>query len=177
MGIGNWAGIALAGLAISGAPSASLQMDGWDPPDAASVHTVAVTGAGRAIVLSKGHAEIPAAGFSESVLDLLAARGLVRADAASADLWLRAHLLLRRGGGRQEPAAAGGPAAGGARGHGAEMEVVLELLRRTTGEVVWTGSALARLAHPFWTSEGRQELLNLAARLLAPVHGGEALAG
>lgn len=176
MGMGNWAGIALAGLAISGTSGASLQMDGWDHPDVASVRTVAVAGEARAIVLSRGHAEIPAAGFSESVLDLLAARGLVRAEAASADLWLRAHLLLRRGGGRQEPGVAG-PLAGEARGVGAEMEVVLELLRRTTGEVVWTGTALARLAHPFWTPGGRQELLALASRLLAPVHGGEALAG
>ena len=174
MGAGNWAGIALAGgLTITGyGTGASLQMDAWDTQTAASVQTVAAPGAGRAIVLSKAYAEIPSSGFSDAVLGLLASHGFTRTDAASADLWLRAHLRLKRGGGRQEPAP--GMVSAGPAGRGrasAEVEVVLELIRRATGEPVWSGLATATLDHPFWSSEGRQELVGLAARLLAPVRG------
>ncbi len=169
MGAGNWAGIALAGgLTITGyGTGASLQMDAWDTQTAASIQTVAAPGAGRAIVLSKGYAEIPSSGFSDAVLGLLASHGFTRTDAASADLWLRAHLRLKRGGGRQASATAA-PGRGRAS---AEVEVVLELIRRATGEPVWSGLATATLEHPFWSSEGRQELVGLAARLLAPVRG------
>lgn len=172
MGAGNWAGIALAGgLAISGGGAGlSLQMDAWDTQTAASVHTVAAPGAGRAIVMGKGYAEVPASGFSESVLGLLASHGFTRAEADSADLWLRAHLRLKRGGGRQDPAPETASGREG-RGRAAEVEVVLELIRRTTGEAVWSGLGRATLDRPFWSPEGRQELLDLAARLLAPVQG------
>ena len=200
MGAGNWAGVWLAGLAITGCSQGpSLQMDPWDGRVAASIHTVAIAGGQRAIVLSKGYAEVPASDFSQSVLGLLAARGLARAESDSADLWLRAHLLLKRGGGRQEQGRQGGPGRGrhaggfqgsreGARGEEAgpeggpamregrgrassDVEVVLELVRRATGEPVWSGTATATLDHPFWSPEGRQELVALAERLLAPVHG------
>ena len=172
MGAGNWAGIALAGgLTLTGCGTAlSLQMDAWDTQTAASVHTVAVPGDRQGIVLSQGYAEIPATGFSQAVLGLLASHGFTRADANSADLWLRAHLRLKRGGGRQAP----GTALAGQEGRGraaSEVEVVLELIRRTTGEPVWSGLATAALDHPFWSPEGRQELVGLAARLLAPVQG------
>lgn len=196
MAAGNWAGIALAGgLAFTGCASGpSLQVDPWDGRMAATVHTVAMAGGERAIVLSDTYAEVPASDFSRSVMGLLATRGFAPADTATADLWLRAHLLLKRGRGRKDPGRAGGPGARGGGFHGhregagserasvvappaegrgpsSEVEIVLELVRRASGEAVWTGTATARLAHPFWSSEGRQELVALAAQLLAPVHG------
>jgi hypothetical protein len=195
MAAGNWAGFALAGgLAFTGCASGpSLSVDSWDSRMAATVHTVAMAGGERTIVLSDTYAEVPASAFSESVLGLLAARGFTQADTGAADLWLRAHLLLKRNGGRQE--GGGGPRHGreGGRREGREgaegrapaagagpegrprassdVEVVLELVRRVSGETVWTGTATAILAHPFWSPEGRRELVDLAARLLAPVHG------
>ena len=175
MGAGNWAGMALVGgLTITGCGAGlSLQMDAWDNQTAASVHTVAAPAAGRAIVLSPAYAEVPSSGFSDAVLGLLASHGFTRTDAESADLWLRAHLRLRRGGGRQASAPAPTPilAAPGRGRVAADVEVVLELIRRATGEPVWSGLATATLEHPFWSPEGRQELVGLAARLLAPVRG------
>ena len=173
MGAGNWAGMALVGgLTITGCGAGlSLQMDGWDTQTAASVHTVAAPAAGRAIVLSPAYAEVPSSGFSDAVLGLLASHGFTRTDAESADLWLRAHLRLRRGGGRQAPAPTPTLAASGRGRATPDVDVVLELIRRATGEPVWSGLATATLEHPFWSPEGRQELVGLAARLLAPVRG------
>ncbi len=175
MAAGNWAGLALAGLAITGCGAGpTFESDPWEGRAAAPVRTVSLAGGARSIVLGAGHAEVPASAFSEAVLGLLAERGFARTEAGTADLWLRAHLRLRRSGGRQAGRGASPPPAAGAPGGpgaSSDVEIVLELVRRATGERVWTGSAAATLAQPFWSPEGRRALVGLAARLLAPVHG------
>ena len=103
----------------------------------------------------------------------------------------------RKGGGRRGGGPGGGMARGGAGGGrgmdgdgrrgGAspegggfhsegpqEVEIVLELMGRATGERVWTGSATATLDAPPRSPEGQRALTDLAARLLASVRGGAA---
>jgi hypothetical protein len=47
------------------------------------------------------------------------------------------------------------------------VEVVLELMDRSTQRPVWTGSVEATLREPPFSPEGRQELAGLMDRLVA----------
>lgn len=205
MRIGVWAGIGVAGLALGGCSRGpAFVVEPGDPAALAAARTVSLAGGEPAVVLSDTYREVPSPDFGAAVLELLPPRGLARAEPGAADLWLRAHLLLKRaggggraqgrmGGGRKGEGGGRGPGGAGRRGGGApegeggrpggggfhadgpqDVEIVLELVGRTTGARVWTGSATATMEAPPWSPEGRRALADLAARLLASVRGGAA---
>jgi hypothetical protein len=198
MRIGVWAGIGMAGLVLGGCSRGpSFVTDPGDPAALAAARTVALAAGEPAVVLSDSFREVPAPAFAEAVLGLLPPRGLARTEPGAADLWLRAHLLVpRAGGGRAQGRMGGGrrggpegggrgPGGNGRRGGGPEgggvppegpqeVQIVLELVGRTTGAQVWTGSATATLDASPGSPEGQRALADLAARLLASVRGGAA---
>lgn len=201
MGRGVWVGIGMAGLVLGGCSRGPrFVTEPGDPAALAAARTVSLAAGEPAVVLSDSYREVPAPAFAEAVLDLLPPRGLARTEPGAADLWLRAHLLVKRagraqarkGGGRRGGGPEGGlprggrglggegrrggglpPAGGGFHPEGSqEVEIVLELMGRTTGARVWTGSATATLDAPPRSPEGQRALTDLAARLLASVRGG-----
>lgn len=194
MGRGVWVGIGMAGLVLGGCSRGPrFVTEPGDPAALAAARTVSLAAGEPAVVLSDSYREVPAPAFAEAVLDLLPPRGLARTEPGAADLWLRAHLLVKRagraqarkGGGRRGGGPGGGRGMGGEGRRGGaspegggfhpegpqEVEIVLELMGRATGERVWTGSATATLDAPPRGPEGQRALTDLAARLLAPVHG------
>ncbi len=195
MRLGVWVGIGMAGLVLGGCSRGPrFVTEPGDPAALAAARTVSLAAGEPAVVLSDTYREVPAPAFAEAVLGLLPPRGLARTEPCAADLWLRAHLLVKRAGGGRAQARRGGGRRGGGRGMdgdgrrgGAspegggfhsegpqEVEIVLELMGRATGERVWTGSATATLDAPPRSPEGQRALTDLAARLLASVRGGAA---
>lgn len=117
MRVGMWVGIGMAGLVLGGCSRGpSFVTEPGDPAALAAARTVSLAGGEPALVLSDTYREVPSPGFAEAVLDLLPPRGLARTEPGAADLWLRAHLLVKGGGGGRAQGRKGGGRRGGGAG-------------------------------------------------------------
>lgn len=119
MGRGVWVGIGMAGLVLGGCSRGPrFVTEPGDPAALAAARTVSLAAGEPAVVLSDTYREVPAPAFAEAVLGLLPPRGLARTEPGAADLWLRAHLLVKRAGGGRAQARRGGGRNGGGPGGG-----------------------------------------------------------